>query len=271
MWEQSTASGKDSFKMSKNEKNNHMKKKRAGESVSDTANFQRNYKFIIVYKVLLLVILHSSTHGMLSAQNSTSKVPIGAIKINIKTEDSDKIVYITGQVHLSLKTDTSKTYNYNNFKSLTLDINDGLSICQEDQAFYNNVFEHHYGCELICIEATKNYYRILVNNQGVSYWLRKSEFLKFIKIDEYLKGFGVFIDAKQRIYTKPEVNSPPVSYIETRDYASFSVVQVKGDWMEIRSAEGEDEVSTPQASKLKSGWIKWSINNKILIGLIDSM
>lgn len=245
-----------------------MKKKFPRESVSEnTANFQRNYKSIIVWKVLLLVILHCSSHGMLSAQNSTSKVPIGAIEIKIKTEDQDKNVYITGQVHLTMTSDTSKFYDAG--KSLTFDINDGLSICQEDEALFNNVFSHHYGCELICIEATKNYYRILVNKQGVSYWLRKSEFLKFIKIDEYLKGFGVFIDAKQRINTKPEINSPTVSYIETRDYATFSVVQVKGDWMEIKSSESEE--ITPQASKLESGWIKWRINNKILIGLIDSM
>lgn len=240
-------------------------------SNNNTSNFQIINATNIICKLLLFVILFGSSQYILRAQNNISKVPIGAIEINIKTEDLDKIVYITGQVHLSMKADTSKTYNYDSFKSLTFDINDGLSICQEDQALFNNVFSHHFGCELICTEVTKNYYRILVNNQGVSYWLRKSEFLKFIKIDEYLKQFSVFIEPKQRIYTKPEVTSLTVSYIETRDYATFSVVQIKGDWMEIRSAEGEDEVSTPQASKLKSGWIKWRINNKILIGLIDSM
>jgi hypothetical protein len=232
-----------------------------------SSNFQKIINTNIIWKLLLFVILFGSSQCILLAQNNTSKVPIGALEINIKTEDRDKIVYITGQVHLSMKTDTSKTYNYDSFKSLTFDINDGLSICQEDQVLFNNVFGHHYVTDLICIEKTKNYYRVLVNNSGLSYWLSKSDFLKFIDIQTYFKGYTISLKPKQNIFTKPNINSPTIPYTTNEDRVMFSLVQVKGDWMEIKSYEEEN---AQQSSKLKSGWIKWFINNKMTIDLLDN-
>jgi hypothetical protein len=230
-----------------------------------TSNFQKIIKTNIVSKLLLFVILFVSLQGKLLAQISTSKVPIGAIEINIKTQDQDQIVYITGQVHLTMKTDTSKTYNNDSFKSLTFDINDGLSICPKDEALFNTVFSHHYGTELICIEETKNYYRVLVNKSGLSYWIARSEFLKFIRIEEYLSE--IFIVKGQNIYSSPNINSPKIP-IRIDESLNCKVIQVKGDWILVKQSES-DEGTVPNV-KFKTGWVKWFSGNMITVGLIDS-
>jgi len=52
-------------------------------------------------------------------------------------------------------------------------------------------------------------------------------------------------------------------------HQTFKVVQIKGDWFEIKSFDEDDEINS--YLKLKSGWIRWRNENNILVSIIDSM
>lgn len=140
--------------------------------------------------------------------------------------------------------------------------NDGFTIENKEERYpwFNVMFEHHYGSEMVCVGETNNYFKILVNNSGLCYWIRKNRYIELKKIDNYLKSFyGINIKVKQPIYTNPTPNSNIIAYRGSVVSDSFNIVQVKGDWIEIRS------------SLLKSGWIKWCNGNNILVDFIDSM
>lgn len=204
-----------------------------------------------------------------ATQNNTiaTKIPVGAIKINVKTSDSENQVYLTGQVNLTMIADTSSN-DYGNWKSVAFDINDGLFICEEDQSWFNTAFIHHYGTELICIGITKNYYRVLVNKSGLSYWIKKSEFLKFETIVDYLKGFEVYLTTGQRIRTNADSNSPTIPIEIGSEPLNCEVIQVNGDWIQIKQSDNS-ESNTPKLN-FKTGWIKWFERNELSVGLIDS-
>lgn len=230
----------------------------------------------IELKIVIMIIcflLHMNT-GFAQVkkitQNTTiaTKVPIGAVKIDLKTSDSENQVYITGQVNLTLIADTSSS-DYGNWKSVAFDINDGLFICEEDQSWLNTAFIHHYGTELICIGITKNYYRVLVNKSGLSYWIKKSEFLKFESIVDYLKGFvGVYLTTGQRIRTNADSNSPAIPVKIGSEPLNCEVIQVNGDWIQIK--QSDDSESNTAKLNFKTGWIKWFERNELSVGLIDS-
>ena len=227
-------------------------------------------KFTItqISKLLLLANLIGLSQSILFAQSRTIKAPIGAIKIIFPTNDSEHNIYLTGQIHLSMVADTSST-SYGNGKSVAFDINDGLFVCEEDQSWFNSEFGHHYGTELICIGATKNYYKVLVNKTGLSYWIKKSEFLRFESIVDYLKGFlGVYLTTGQTIRTNADPNSPTIP-VKIGEYGVIcDVLQVKGDWIQIKQSD-DPEGHSPKLN-FKSGWIKWFDRNQLTVNLIDS-
>lgn len=204
---------------------------------------------------------------VIQSNTIATKIPVGAIKINLKTSDSGNHVYLTGQVHLTMMADTSSS-DYENLKSVALDINDGLFICEEDQSWFNTAFDHHYGTELICIGVTKNYYRVLVNKVGLSYWIKKSELLKFEVIVDYLKGFGVYLTTGQNIKTNADPNSPAIPIKIGSESLKCEVLQVKGEWIQVKELKNED--GTLSYPHFKTGWVKWFSGNQLAIGLIDS-
>lgn len=195
--------------------------------------------------------------------------PIGAVSIINGENSSIKIL----KVKIIFEADT---INKNNFKEVYVEDNDGFWIenREENYPWFNLLFEHHYGSEFICVGITKNYYKILVNDQGQAYWVRRSPLLQFKTLDKYFKSFiGFESTTNQHMHLKPEVNAPLIPYSGDLRQQTFSVVQIQGDWMEIKSGLNDSIIDYHDSNDIvfKSGWIKWRSGNSLLIRIIDSM
>jgi len=191
--------------------------------------------------------------------------PIGAVSIIL-----EKAGVSIRCVDVAFNTDTLN-FN-NNVKQVRFVDNDGVFIenRQENYPWFNLLFEHHYGTELICVGATKSYYKILVDGLGKTYWVRKSPLLQFTTLDKYFKSLiGIKVIGNPDIRLNPEVNASVIKYSGDLRHQTFKVVQIKGDWFEIKSFDEDDEINS--YLKLKSGWIRWRNENNILVSIIDSM
>ena len=117
-----------------------------------------------------------------------------------------------------------------------------------------------------CVKIDDNWLKIIVNNETKeTLWLEKSDLTTFIDWENYLKNmFGVarLFDQKQKIRSLPTDDSEEIIY---QGNDCFQVKAMKGDWIEIFTAEYCDESYTDSKTKIKSGWIKWRQGNKILI------
>ncbi|MGZ9675643.1 hypothetical protein [Flavobacterium sp. GNP001] len=117
-----------------------------------------------------------------------------------------------------------------------------------------------------CIAVQDNWLKVMVNNESEeTLWLKKSDLTTFRDWGNFLKEmFGVarIIDKQQKIRTLPSESSEEIMY-EGQD--CFQVKSIKGDWIEIFTADYCDESYTESETKIKSGWIKWRQGNKLLI------
>jgi len=113
-----------------------------------------------------------------------------------------------------------------------------------------------------CLKEDNGYYNVIVNNQtGKSYWIKKSAATVFSTYENYLKEmFGVGRLTAMPIKESPTEASATIKYSGTD---CFRVRQMKGDWIEIFTADYCDEDSGKP--KIKSGWIQWKQGNKLLI------
>ena len=117
-----------------------------------------------------------------------------------------------------------------------------------------------------CKSQTKDWYELIVNNKnGQTLWLKKSAVTKYSSWKTFLSGmFGVsrLSDKKQVIRISPDDQSEGINYIGND---CFQVKSMKGDWIEIFTADYCDDSYTDSKTKIKSGWIKWREGNKLLI------
>ncbi len=117
-----------------------------------------------------------------------------------------------------------------------------------------------------CITVQDNWLKVIVNTEnGESLWLKKSDLTKFVNWGDYLvEMFSVarLPDQNQKIRSLPTDISEEINY---QGQDCFQVKSMKGDWIEIFTAEYCDESYTNSTTKLKSGWIKWREGNKLLI------
>lgn len=117
-----------------------------------------------------------------------------------------------------------------------------------------------------CITVQDNWLKVMVNNETEeTLWLRKSDLTTFRDWENYLKEmFGVarLPNQQQKIRVSPTDNSDEILY---KGQDCFQVKSMKGDWIEIFTADYCDESYTDSKTKIKSGWIKWRQGNKLLI------
>ncbi|MCK9480137.1 MAG: hypothetical protein M0R38_00040 [Bacteroidia bacterium] len=117
-----------------------------------------------------------------------------------------------------------------------------------------------------CITVQDNWLKVIVNNEnGETLWLKKNDLTTFRNWEDYLKEmFGVarLPDRKQKIRSLPTDNSEEIIY-QGRD--CFQVKSMRGDWIEIFTADHCDEGYTDSKTKIKSGWIRWRQGNNLLI------
>ncbi len=117
-----------------------------------------------------------------------------------------------------------------------------------------------------CARLENNWFRIITNNEnGDSYWLRKSDLTEFRDWEHFLKDmFSIsrLPDQNQPIKTAPTESSKTIPYDEED---CFQVKSMKGDWIEIFTPDFCDEEYNDHMTKIKSGWIRWKKDNKLLI------
>jgi hypothetical protein len=117
-----------------------------------------------------------------------------------------------------------------------------------------------------CLEIKDDWLKVMVNNEnGETLWLKKSELTIIQDWENYLKEmFGVerLPDQQQKIRSLPNDTSKETIY-QGKD--CFQVTSMKGDWIEIFTADYCDESYTDSKTRIKSGWIKWRQGNKLLI------
>ena len=104
---------------------------------------------------------------------------------------------------------------------------------------------------------------IVNNNNGQTYWIKRSKATKFLTWEEYLQDmFGVsrLDNEKQKIRKAPDDDALEIDYYG-RD--CFQVKALKGDWIEIFTGDHCEEYGSK--AQVKSGWIKWRRGNKLLI------
>lgn len=117
-----------------------------------------------------------------------------------------------------------------------------------------------------CLTIEDYWLKVMVNNEtGESLWLKKNELTTFSDWEGYLKGmFGVarLPNQQQKIKSLPTEHSEEIIY---QGQDCFQVKSMKGDWIEIFTADYCDETYTDSKTKIKSGWIKWRQGNRLLI------
>ena len=117
-----------------------------------------------------------------------------------------------------------------------------------------------------CLTVNANWLKVMVNNTTAeTLWLKKSDLTTFNDWEGFLKEmFGVarLLDQQQKIRVSPSDNSDEIIY---QGQDCFQVKSMKGDWIEIFTADYCDESYTDGKTKIKSGWIKWRQGNKLLI------
>lgn len=215
----------------------------------------------------MAISIFAQNKGNISNKPSTI-CPIGAIRISYR-----EFGIALQKINLTLYTDTTD-YDGNGpsgVEEVRLNWNDGYEIENQQTEFpwFNSVFGHHYGSELICLEVTKNYYKILVGSSGVKYWIHKNNLLEFFTMDSYFKSFsGIRLPSKQAVRQNPDSNSPNVVINGNTENAVFAVKQVKNDWLEVNVTEDVD--GEKYKTSKETGWIKWFSGNKLLLEIIDS-
>lgn len=114
-----------------------------------------------------------------------------------------------------------------------------------------------------CIHQTENFYKVVVNNQtGMTYWIKKADFLSFQDWEQLLIGvLTISRNNDQSIKAKPDSDSQTIDF-EADD--CFHVIKMQGDWIEI-TTNGTCTEFEMTSGKLDSGWIKWREDDNLLI------
>jgi hypothetical protein len=110
-----------------------------------------------------------------------------------------------------------------------------------------------------------NWYHVYTDNEnGTKFWLKKHSTIKYIPWRTFLlkettaiEKAGYDLDIK----TEADDKSKTIKKIEVND--CFEVLDIKGDWMKIRTNTILD--CSNSKKPIKSGWIRWRIKNKLTI------
>jgi hypothetical protein len=133
------------------------------------------------------------------------------------------------------------------------------------QWFVPEQFHPSYDIFMMRVSALgSGWVQCFVNERGDRYWLRRNSTQVFMKWNEFLLRRAGTInklpDVETPIYAAPQVSSKMIRMLNGDD--CLKVVEVKGEWMRVRSEKQCDG----SASRVRSGWIRWKKNDRIVIG-----
>jgi hypothetical protein len=103
------------------------------------------------------------------------------------------------------------------------------------------------------------------NEKGITMWTKADASQRFIEWPKFLLKEISAVDKNPSfeldIKTSPDESSKTIKKIEPTD--CFEVLEIKGEWMHIKT---NLEAECNESKKvIKSGWIKWKLNNKLAI------
>lgn len=98
---------------------------------------------------------------------------------------------------------------------------------------------------------------------GEKKWLLKTDGFAVVPWDRFLKEKITVIEPLHSadIKNAPDPKSKTIRKSSEQD--CFEILDIMGDWIKIKTSEGLECSSHPEP--LKSGWIKWKLNNELLI------
>lgn len=107
---------------------------------------------------------------------------------------------------------------------------------------------------IVCLDNQKEYYKVLSAN-GEEYLVSKAQ-TKFISWEEFLKNTtGISnLDWSENLLRKEPFEKSKIITLKDTD-ATFNVIRVKKDWIEIQSDNNTNQ----------KGWIQWKKENRLLI------
>jgi hypothetical protein len=107
---------------------------------------------------------------------------------------------------------------------------------------------------IVCLDNQKEYYKVLSAN-GEEYLVSKAQ-TKFISWEEFLKSTtGISnLDWSENPLRKEPFEKSKIITLKDTD-ATFNVIRVKKDWIEIQSDNNTNQ----------KGWIQWKKENRLLI------
>ncbi len=94
-------------------------------------------------------------------------------------------------------------------------------------------------------------------------WIQKSQTLTIQTWENFLINETTAIDPLGSTDIKTEPNTNSTTLRKSTDKDCFEAIEIKGDWIKIKTNETLDCNEHPQP--MKSGWIKWKENNQLSI------
>lgn len=107
---------------------------------------------------------------------------------------------------------------------------------------------------MVCLENQKAYYRVL-SATGDIYFVPKTQ-AKFVSWEAFLRNTTGITNLNWEQNPLQEMPSEQSKVIRTKDReATYQVISVKGDWVEIQNEHNAHE----------KGWIQWRKADSLLI------
>ncbi len=131
-------------------------------------------------------------------------------------------------------------------------------------------FKPDYGLyHFICVEKTKSYYKVLVNDSSFAFLPNDSNY-QFMTWDSLLVGAIVErITQNNPIKANADHASSSISYTCNHERLEVKrVLKKEGDyWIEVAFSKNCEDVNSSN-NKLSFGWIKWREGNKLLVKIM---
>ena len=146
---------------------------------------------------------------------------------------------------------------------------------------YPKFYELDYGaCDFVCLEATENYFKILIGFNKVKYVKRSNSWTLITWKDLLENSFGVTRKRDSRESNKLRSSNSEDSLeipLELKTHENFCVISLEGDWLKVKydciyatdkymEFEGEPcSVYIDKCENDKIGWIKWKEKGELLV------
>lgn len=136
------------------------------------------------------------------------------------------------------------------------------TFAQEDGMVSPKFFDKNFNlCYFVCLDKTKDYYKILINPLEERY-IKVADGFDFLEWDDFLRNEKFsFISRKDptqnQLHRAPNEKSRELHNEDKSFFDMMTPLNIEGDWVKVRYFD--------KKKNRKAGWIKWRNDNKLLI------